>query len=453
MSKSAKHLNARLKLVTKALRALEQGSQSRTEAAGMLGICARTLDRLRRDPPASVDDLVHGNAGKRPFHALDPVLESRVVEILSQEQYRGLGPTMAQEALEEWHGIVLAKESVRKIMDKAGLWRPKRSKAQRVHLLRPPRARFGELIQADGCLHEWIEGLKMSLMILVDDATSVVVGARFEMFESALGYARAFERMVGEHGLPQALYSDRHAIFAHTPKAGGPPSAQPTRFSSMLERMGVGLLLAGTPQAKGRVERMNQTLQGRLVAMLRLAGAKTIEEANACLPGMLAKINAKFGKQAREPETAFVAWVDSEQSLSQACGLREGRKLSAGLSFVKEGTLYQLSQEAIKKHGARRLAGQEVELCETCDGARVLLWRGESLPYETFEAKRALVASSSKEVDPAFEQEILASKVAKRQAEKLSREAKSRERLALRRSLERQGFSEREIIFKVDKVS
>lgn len=452
MPQSAKQLNSRLKAVTKALRALEQGSQSRARTAEILGVCAKTVDRLRRSPPKQASDLAHANSGRRPSNALPPEMEARVARILSEEPYAGLGPTMAQEALDELHGLRLSKETVRRLMSQAGLWKPGKSKAKRVHLLRPPRARLGELIQADGCLHEWIAGFKMCLMILVDDATSLVVGARFEPFESALGYARAFESMALARGLPRALYSDRHSIFAHTPKAGEPPSAAPTRFSAMLARTGVGLLLAGTPQAKGRVERMNRTLQGRLVPMLRMAGAKTIEDANRLLPAMVEKINARFGKAPRLPGSAFSAW-EGPEPLAQACGLREARRLSSGLSFVKEGVLRQVGKEAAAEHGARRLAGQTVELCEGCDGSESILWRGRSLPFSTFEAKRAAVASDSKEVDPAFEALSLASEVAKRQAGKAAREAKSQARQKLRRALEAQGVPEREIVFRVDKIA
>lgn len=150
----------------------------------------KTVDRLRSAPPKTSADLAHGNSGKRPCNALREAVEIEAVAALRMPEYEGLGPTMAQEILEDYHGIVLSKETARKIMRRNGLWKAGKVKKRSLHLLRPPRPRRGELVQGDGCLHNWFGEGKCCLMIFVDDATSELLAGRFEPFECGIGYAR-----------------------------------------------------------------------------------------------------------------------------------------------------------------------------------------------------------------------------------------------------------------------
>ena len=158
----------------------------------------------------------------------------------------------------------------------------------------------------DGNSFEWVPGrAPFCCWVFIDDASSAILALRFEPAECALGYARGREDLIGEHGLPQALYSDRHSIFAHTPEARGEPSGKSTRFKAMLDGLGVGLVLARYPQAKGRVERCNKTLQDRMAKAMRRDGVMTIEAANAWAPSYVARHNARFQKETADPEPAF----------------------------------------------------------------------------------------------------------------------------------------------------
>jgi hypothetical protein len=260
--------------------------------------------------------------------------------------------------------------------------------------------------------------------------------------------------MVAEHGIPMAAFVDRHSVFGHTPKAGERPSAVKTTFSSMLSRMGTQVIYAWTPEAKGRVERMNQTLQDRLVAYFKMEGISSIEEANEALPRLMAKINRKFAKKPKEPESAFVGWTADRPSLDLACSLREAKKFTGkAASFRREGVLYQPKPEAVAKYGARRLIGAKVEYCERLDGTRCLLLGAEILPHDEFEADRVPMAANSKEVDPEFERLASARKARERQAVDAERQAKSKQRLALRKRMEAEGYSNKEIIYQVDKIT
>jgi hypothetical protein len=287
---------------------------------------------------------------------------------------------------------------------------------------------MGELVQADGTPHEWIRGRDpFCLIVLIDDATGSILAARFEPQECSQGYARAVESMVGRYGIPMALYTDKHAIFATTELAGQSGSEKPTRFARMLDELGIELILAHSPQAKGRVERANQTLQGRLPFALGLAGIETIEEANAFLPEYLASFNERFAVEPALPESALVGWEAASEDLALATSLKTSRKLSPNLSFVQCGQTYQVGKDAPALVGKRSLAGELVDLCEMNDGSVRLAYHGQSLPFETFEAKQPKLADG-KQLGSVVDAAILAAKVKQRQAGRIQREAASQAR-------------------------
>lgn len=214
------------------------------------------------------------------------------------------------------------------------------------------------------------------------------------------------------------------------------------------------MIYAWTPEAKGRVERMNQTLQKRLTAYFRMEGISTIEEANEALPRLMAKMNEKFAKAPKSPEAAYVAWTGGRDALDLACSLREPRKFAGDTaSFRKDGVIYQPTQAALSTHGARRLAGAKVEYCERVDGTRCLLLDGSILPHDEFEADRVAMAANSKQVDQEFERVASAEAIKKRQAKKAAREALSQKRFELSKRLDSEGFSRREIAREVDKIA
>ncbi len=289
----------------------EAGQLSAEEAAGLLGLSERQVRRLlgayRRDGPRGV---VHGNRDRKPKHAIPDEVRDEV-RTLATGPYVGVNHTHLAELLEEREGLKIARSTLSDILREAGLRSPRPRKRRRKHRSRRERyPQEGMLLQIDASLHDWLEGRgpRMTLLGVIDDATGKVA-ARFHEVEDTRGYMLLLRDVCRKVGVPQSLYSDRHSIF--WPTNGESLKEQlagrrsPTQFGWAMAELGIQLIAAHSPQAKGRVERLWGTLQDRLVSELRLAGATTIEEANAMLPAFLARFNRNF---AVAPEVAGTAY-------------------------------------------------------------------------------------------------------------------------------------------------
>ncbi len=273
-------------------------TMGQSDAALWLGISVRQVKRLTR---AVRQDGALGAVSKRwgvaSNRQISPAVQDRFVGLV-REHYADFGPTLACEYLADQHGYTGSRETLRGWMMEAGLWKAKRSRVRRVHSPRERRSRLGELVQIDGSPHAWFEerAHKCCLIAFVDDATGALLQACFCPVESTNAYLHSLQSYVGTHGRPLALYSDRHSIFTkHDPE-----DPAPTQFERAVGELNIESILAYSPQAKGRVERVFQTLQDRLVKALRLARISTIEAANAWLPGYLAKHNARFVRLAAD---------------------------------------------------------------------------------------------------------------------------------------------------------
>jgi len=203
------------------------------------------------------------------------------------------------------HELTLSVETVRKLMVEEGLWKPKAAKKPVIHQMRERRARYGELIQIDGSPHDWFEGraAKCTLLVMIDDATSRLMQLRFAPAETTFSYFAAVRGYIGEHGKPLAFYSDKYSVFRVNAKEAETGSGV-TQFGRAMEELAVGLICAHSPQAKGRVERVNQTLQDRMVKEMRLQGVSGIEEGNLFVPKYIEEFNKRFGVEARSDENA-----------------------------------------------------------------------------------------------------------------------------------------------------
>jgi hypothetical protein len=328
--------------------------------------------------------LVSRRRGAPSNRRIAPELRERVLHLV-RSRYAGFGPTLAAEYLAEEHGIELSRETLRQWMLAAGLWRSRRVRRRRAYQLRARRACVGELVQIDGSPHAWLEerGPRCTLIVFVDDATGRIGYARFEPAESTAAYLRALRAYVGCHGVPAALYSDRHSIFTkHDPE-----DPIPTQFERAARSLGIEPILALTPQAKGRVERSFQTLQDRLVKALRLAGACTIETANALLPAFVQRYDARFGRRAASPENAHRPAPEAERLRRATCEQFE-RTLSRALSCQCAGVLYQIDTAGEPAYGLR---GAKVTVCHDPQGAPVTILRGDqALAHRPFERAPSL---------------------------------------------------------------
>ena len=363
------------------VRALSKGAMLQREAAERLGLSVRQVKRLLRAWRADGDaGLISRQRGRRSPRKMDEAKRARI-EALLRDKYPDFGATLASEKLGEREGIAVCRETVRRIQIELGLARARRRRSARVHPPRERRPRFGELIQIDGSPHDWFEGRgpRCTLIVFIDDATGRLTALRFAPAETTKAYLSALRSHVLAHGVPLALYSDRHGIFRVNAKeaAGGDGL---TEFGRVAERLRVELIQATTPQAKGRVERANQTLQDRLIKEMRLAGVCGIAGAQAFAQGFMATWNARFAKPALDGADAHRPWTKGPGALDEALARREQRILSKALTFSAGRKLY-----CVKTNGpGTALRGARVTLLHFQDGAMRVDYKARSLPYTHF---------------------------------------------------------------------
>lgn len=354
---------------------------SRKAGAERLGISVRQAKRVLRNWRDSGDaGLVSRQRGRVSPRRLKDEALIRVLSLL-EGAYRGFGPTLAAEKLGERDAIKVSRETIRRLQIEHGLWRPRQRRGGKAHPLRERRARFGELIQIDGSPHDWFEGHgpRCSLIVFIDDATGRLTDLRFAPTETTRVYLEALRAHVLTYGRPFALYSDRHGIFRVNAKdvAGGDGR---TEFGRVAERLGIELICATTPQAKGRVERANQTLQDRLVKEMRLEGISSMEEAQAFAPRFMDMWNARFAVQPRDPAPAHRPWAQDVNALDDLLARREDRVLSKTLTFRCGGTLY-----CVKTTGpGTALRGARVSLLHYLDGTMQVRYKDRTLAFTAF---------------------------------------------------------------------
>ena len=262
--------------------------------------------------------------------------------------------------------------------------------------MRERRARIGELIQIDGSPRDWFEGRGeyCTLLVFIDDATGKLMQLRFAPSETTLGYMRVLHDHIAAHGLPAALYSDKHSIFRINAKDAAPEAE--TQFSRAARELGIECIHANSPQAKGRVERANQTLQDRLVKEMRLAGINNMDEANAWLPVYIADYNRRFAVEPKDPQDAHLPYQGTEEELMRTLSVQVIKTLSKNLSCQHQGKLIQVETGGT----GLGLRGARVTLHQHFDGTQELCWRKRKLAYTSMtKAQRQEVAADSKTVN------------------------------------------------------
>ena len=288
------------------------------QTATLMGVTNRHTRRILaayRELGAAA--VAHGHRGRRPTNATPDPVATAVVH-LARTRYAGANHTHLSELLSERDGIDIGRTTLRRILVNAGLSSPRRRRPPKHRVRRQRMPRKGMLIQMDGSHHPWLgdQAPPFTLLIAVDDATGTVVDALFCAQEDAPSYFLLIHGLVKHVGIPVALYTDRHGVFRHTPGSG--LLGMPTQFSRAMDELGIQMILALSPQAKGRVERSAGTFQDRLVTELRLAGASSIGEANRVLEQFLRRFNRRFGIPPQHPEPAFRP-LDPELCLDRSC--------------------------------------------------------------------------------------------------------------------------------------
>lgn len=299
------------------------------QAAELAGVSRRQMTRLVRafgDKGAA--GLISRKRGKPSNRRYTDGYRDYVLELV-RLHYADFGPTFALEKLAEDHDISVSKETLRQWMTGAGIWKTRKERRSRVYQPRNRRDCFGELIQIDGSHHWWFEerGPKCALLVYVDDATSKIVHLRFAESENAFDYFHATKAYLNEYGKPLSFYSDKHAVFRTTHASNRDATTGMTQFGRALHELNIDIICANSPQAKGRVERANKTLQDRLVKELRLRNINTIKDANTYMPEFMADYNARFGKEPRKDKDMHRPFSEHD-SLDGAMCHKEFRTLS-----------------------------------------------------------------------------------------------------------------------------
>ena len=363
------------------LEKLKGGALGQSEASKILKISCRQIKRLLKNyRQQGVKSLASKRRGKPSNNRLNEETKQNILALI-KEKYLDFGPTFLGEKLLENHNITVSKETLRKWMIAENIWQTKRRKKARIHQLRERRSCFGELIQIDGSPHDWFEGRgeKCCLLVFIDDATSRIVNMRFEEAETTAGYFRTAKQYITKHGLPMAFYSDKHNIF----RVNMPGCENITQFGRAAGELGIEIICANSPQAKGRVERANQTLQDRLIKEMRLLGISNIQAANAYLPEFMECFNKKFSVEPKSSVDAHVK-LNGREDLGLIFCFKEDRELSKNLELSYYNDIYQIKTE----NKGYRLRHAIVKVCEDLEGKITIIYNGRKLEYNCYKKQK-----------------------------------------------------------------
>ena len=366
------------------LRDVDRGGLPVGAAAQLLERSERQVWRLLKAFRAEgAPGLISKKRGRPSNRKTSEAIRSAVLWIVRQN-YADFGPTLAAEKLAGEHGFAFSSETLRKWMIAEGLWLDRKQRRRRVHQPRHRRECVGELVQVDGCEHWWFEdrGPQCTLLVFVDDATSRLVHLQFVESESTFAYFHAARAYLEAWGKPVAFYSDKHGVFRvnHPGALGGDGM---TQFGRALHALNIDIICANSSPAKGRVERAHKTLQDRLVKELRLAGAASLAQGNALLPGFIADYNVRFAKLPANSKDLHRPLRDGDD-LEDAFAWKEERTLSQALTLQYDKVLFIVEPS----EQAKTAIGKRVTVVDYPDGRLSIRYRGVELAYRTFDKIR-----------------------------------------------------------------
>ncbi len=378
--KDRKEMSQEERDVLKVMSEVLGGRRTQSEAARLLDRSVRQIRRIQRRLEREGDGGVIHKLRGRKSNARRPEEERKEALKLYRTDYHDFGPTLTAEKLGE-HGIEISVETLRMWLIEEGLWTRKRRRSKH-RSRRPRRACLGELLQADGSQHDWTEGRgeDMVLLAMIDDATGRI-RARFYPAETTEAYMDLLTRYLRAHGRPLAVYTDRDSIFE--PQRQEDREAGTTQFERALRELDIEWIAAYSPQAKGRVERLFGTLQDRWVKELRLAGVRTIAEANALVDTRLVpEFNRRFSVRAASPNDAHRA-VGTGICLEAILSVQSVRRVSNDYTVRFQNEHYQLLPPAVAG-----LRGGHVVIERRLDGSTHIRFRGRYLDYATISEGR-----------------------------------------------------------------
>jgi transposase len=333
------------------------------EAADLLNLSERQVIRLKggvlKEGPAFI---IHKNRGRKPSHAVSDDTKTRIISLKSSQLYQEANFNHFQELLKEHEGISISYSTIYRVLTGAGLTSPKKHRKRKMHHRRKRKPKEGMLVQIDASPHTWIIGKEdFSLHGAIDDATGKILALFFTKNECLEGYFQLMGQVINKHGIPLALYCDKHTIFV-SPKDGKLSldeelqgiQVRLTQFGRAMDELGVSIIKAYSPQAKGRIERLWGTLQSRLPVEFKVHGINNIDAANAFLSKFVDRYNERFAVEPEDPESAFNE-PDPGLDLDTILCIKNQRVLINGSTFSYGGKYFQLKNtiKASTSHKAK----------------------------------------------------------------------------------------------------
>ena len=364
----------------KVIERLARKELTQIEAGKLLDISDRQVRTLlRRYQKLGDKGLISRKLGNN-HRALSQHLKDEALKLI-KSKYPDFGPTLATEKLQKNHNILISVETIRRLMAAHHLWMPNIQAPPKVHPLRPRRLNFGELILIDGSIEFWFEdrGPKCVLLVFIDDATSRIVRLFFTPTENLEGYFHAMQGYLQEYGRPLALYSDRHAVFQVERKSPLSGEEHITQFERAMRELGIKLIHANSPQAKGRVERCNRTLQDRFIKELRLQGISNIEMANRFAAQYCLEHNNNFEVPAAQSSDLHRP-LEAHHDLKKILRPNHLRTILKDLTFQYENEIYQVQWEV----GMPRMIGKQIKVWVDDNGKIHGEHEGSELSIEAF---------------------------------------------------------------------
>jgi len=333
-----------------AARCLIDGKMTVREAAEFLGLSERQVKRIKKGVAEHGEAFViHKNRGRKPVHALSDATKDTVVLLKKSEKYSSANFSHFQELLAEHESISLSKPSIYRILVSNGIKSPKTHSKTKLHKRRKRKPQKGMLVIIDASPHAWFfNNQECSLHGAIDDATGEILALFFAPTECLEGYFQLMKSLLSNHGVPMAIYADCHSIF-RSPKSDklslqeelSGKKVKTTQFGQAMAELGINLIWAKSPQAKGRIERLWETLQSRLPVELSIAGISAMEEANAFLASFIGKYNAKFAVLPKEPQSAF-RQLEANINLDYVLCIKDSRQVDNGSAFSYGGICYRV---------------------------------------------------------------------------------------------------------------
>lgn len=377
--RDAERLRIIQRVIDKHLRQVEGGE--------ILGLGERQVRRIvAAVRKKGARGVIHGNRGRVSGRKLGDRIKDKILSLV-KTRYPDFGPTLAVETMAEQGEATISRETLRKWMIEAGMWQVRRRRKE-IHSWRERKAHFGQMVQMDGSQHDWLEGRgpQMVLMGYIDDATGRAWG-RFYGYEGVEPAMDSLGRYFGLYGLPQSIYLDKHSTYKTTRQPDQDELLRGEMAKTQVERavgeLEVRVIHAHSSQAKGRVERNFRTLQDRLVKAMRLAGIKTLEEANEFLEGYWPRHNARFAKEPRERG-------DLHRPLPKSKKLEEILCLKAKRSINNGFLIKWRNRLLVVQKPSRAMIGRKTEVWEHFDGRLEVRWQGR--PLEVREVEKAVAA-------------------------------------------------------------